>query len=62
MPVACCAMLRVAIMQRARRIEHRLGADLTSIDPHVVTLVSINPVGDRLRDVLDPRLASHYGA
>src|SRR5688572_25621161 len=28
----------------------------------LVTIVSINLVGDRLRDVLNPRLASHYGA
>jgi peptide/nickel transport system permease protein len=27
----------------------------------LVTIVSINLVGDRLRDVLNPRLASHYG-
>jgi peptide/nickel transport system permease protein len=28
----------------------------------LVTIVAINLVGDRLRDVLNPRLASHYGA
>ena len=28
----------------------------------LVTIVTINLVGDRLRDVLNPRLASHYGA
>jgi peptide/nickel transport system permease protein len=28
----------------------------------LVTIVSINLVGDRLRDVLNPRLASHYAA
>jgi peptide/nickel transport system permease protein len=27
----------------------------------LVTIVAINLVGDRLRDVLNPRLASHYG-
>ena len=27
----------------------------------LVTIVSINLVGDRLRDILNPRLASHYG-
>jgi len=27
----------------------------------LVTLVAVNLVGDRLRDVLNPRLASHYG-
>jgi peptide/nickel transport system permease protein len=28
----------------------------------LVTIVAINLVGDRLRDVLNPRLSSHYGA
>ena len=28
----------------------------------LVTIVAINLVGDRMRDVLNPRLASHYGA
>ena len=28
----------------------------------LLTIVAINLVGDRLRDVLNPRLASHYGA
>ena len=28
----------------------------------LITIVAINLVGDRLRDVLNPRLASHYGA
>ena len=28
----------------------------------LVTIVAINLVGDRLRDVLNPRLGSHYGA
>jgi peptide/nickel transport system permease protein len=28
----------------------------------LATIVAINLVGDRLRDVLNPRLASHYGA
>jgi peptide/nickel transport system permease protein len=28
----------------------------------LVTIVTINLVGDRMRDVLNPRLASHYGA
>jgi peptide/nickel transport system permease protein len=28
----------------------------------LVTIVAINLVGDRLRDILNPRLASHYGA
>ena len=28
----------------------------------LVTIVAINLVGDRLRDVLNPRLTSHYGA
>lgn len=28
----------------------------------LVTIVAINLVGDQLRDVLNPRLASHYGA
>jgi peptide/nickel transport system permease protein len=27
----------------------------------LVTIVAINLVGDRLRDVLNPRLQSHYG-
>jgi peptide/nickel transport system permease protein len=28
----------------------------------LITIVAINLVGDRLRDVLNPRLSSHYGA
>ncbi len=27
----------------------------------LVTIVAINLIGDRLRDVLNPRLGSHYG-
>jgi len=28
----------------------------------LITIVAINLVGDRLRDVLNPRIAHHYGA
>jgi peptide/nickel transport system permease protein len=28
----------------------------------LITIVAINLVGDQLRDVLNPRLTSHYGA
>jgi peptide/nickel transport system permease protein len=28
----------------------------------LVTIVAINLVGDRLRDILNPRLGSHYAA